>query len=59
MSDIISIRTKNPEQLKKLMDEAVAEIKKGTARNFTRNDLMIDAIEAYCKGVLRNKKGGG
>lgn len=39
-----------------LMDQAVKEVQSGTAKRFTRNDLMVDAIEAYCRAVLKKNK---
>jgi hypothetical protein len=54
MSRNVTVRA--TDELVDLMNEATKEVKSGTAKKYTRNDLMVDAIEAYCKEVLKNKK---
>jgi hypothetical protein len=54
MSRNVTVRA--TDELVDLMNEATKVVKSGTAKKFTRNDLMVDAIEAYCKEVLKNKK---
>lgn len=54
MSRNVTVRV--TDELADLMDEATREVQSGTAKKFTRNDLMVDAIEAHCKEVLKNKK---
>ena len=36
-----------------LMERALEQIQMGTAKKYTRNNLMVDAIEAFCRGVFR------
>jgi hypothetical protein len=54
MSRNVTVRV--TDELADLMDEATKEVQSGTAKKFTRNDLMVDAIELYCRGILKNKK---